>query len=155
MKRFSNLVVSSFGVLALCTVASAQFRGRAPYPPQQGGYGYGYGQGQQQSITGRVLNDVFRAAERSPLDGHDRNHVNEVTRSLREFDERLARGKFDTGKLDKAISNLDHLAQADRVRGRERDLLMRDVDELRRFRATRGGYDQNWNEYRRQPSNRY
>ena len=45
---------------------------------------------------------------------------------------------FDTGKLDKAIHNLEHLAEADRVRGRDREMLSRDLYDLRQFRASRG-----------------
>ena len=62
----------------------------------------------------------------------------EVARSLQEFQSRWARGKFDTGKLDKAIHNLEHLADADRVRGRDREILSRDLYDLRQFRASRG-----------------
>jgi len=35
------------------------------------------------------------------------------------FEGRWAQGKFDTGKLDKAIQNLEHLADADQLRARE------------------------------------
>src|SRR5439155_1332087 len=69
---------------------------------------------------------------------HERNGDYEVAGNLQEFEARWARGKFDTGKLDKAIHNLEHLAGADRVRGRDRDMLARDLEDLRRFRASRG-----------------
>jgi hypothetical protein len=150
MKRISNVILSGFGVLALCTAASGQNRGRYPYDPPRG-YGYGdaynrpgpdYGRNQP-SITGRVMIDLDRAAQTARLDNHELNHFREVSKNLREFDERLARGKFDNGKLDKAIGNLAHLADSDRIRGREREMLRRDLDDLRRFRATRGGFDQN------------
>jgi hypothetical protein len=65
-----------------------------------------------------------------------------VAGSLQDFQVRLSRGKFDNGKLDKAIHNLEHLAQADRVRGRDREILSRDLYDLRQFRTTRGGYYQ-------------
>jgi hypothetical protein len=107
---------------------------------------YGYSQNQQYLI-GRVISDLNRAAERARLDHHESRHFDEVARNLEEFEARSARGKFDTGKLDKAIHNLEHLAEADRVRGRDRDMLARDVEDLRAFRASRGGYDQNPNYY--------
>jgi len=66
----------------------------------------------------------------------------EVADSLQDFQVRWSHGKFDTGKLDKAIHNLEHLAQADRVRVRDREILSRDLYDLRQFRATRGGYYQ-------------
>ena len=89
------------------------------------------------------MSDLSQAAERARLDGHERKHFDDVAGNLQEFEARWARGKFDTGKLDKAIHNLEHLAEADRVRGRDRDMLARDVEDLRQFRASRGRYDRN------------
>jgi hypothetical protein len=152
MNRISNVILSGFGVLALCTAATAQNRGRYPYDPPRGGYGYGDAYNRsgpdaysrnQPSVVGRVMVDLDRAARSARLDDHELNHFREVSKNLREFEDRLARGKFDNGKLDKAIGNLSHLADSDRIRGRERDMLRRDLDDLRRFRATRGSYDQN------------
>jgi hypothetical protein len=114
------------------------YRNNDPY--QQRGYGgndYGRDQGY---LIGRVMSDLNRAAASARLDGHERKHFDEVAQNLQDFQARWARGKFDTGKLDKAIHNLEHLADADRVRGRDRDMLARDLDDLRRFRASRGGY---------------
>lgn len=138
------------GALWFALSASAQTWGRDqngpprydPYyrnSPYDRGRGYGYGQFRG-DLIGRVMSDLDRAGSRAYLDGHERHHFDEVARSLEDFRARSARGKFDTGKLDKAIHNLEHLAQADRVRGDDREMLMRDVYELRQFRATRGGY---------------
>jgi hypothetical protein len=109
-----------------------------PYYRQRG---YGYGQNQDYLI-GRVMSDLNQAASGAYLDEHERKHFDEVAGNLQDFQARWSRGKFDTGKLDKAIHNLEHLAQADRVRGRDRETLTRDLYELRQFRATRGGYYQ-------------
>ena len=114
------------------------YRNNDPY--QQRGYGWNnYGQ-DSGYLIGRVMSDLNRAAASARLDGHERKHFDEVAQNLQDFQARWARGKFDTGKLDKAIHNLEHLADADRVRGRDRDMLARDLDDLRRFRASRGGY---------------
>ena len=80
------------------------------------------------------------ATQRS-LDGHEIDHFNEIARSLQEFQAKWGRGKFDSGKLDKAIHNLEHLAEPDRLtgsRGRDRETLSRDLYDLRQFRASRG-----------------
>jgi hypothetical protein len=145
MKRLYSLVLLSCGVLTVC--ASAQSWQQDPYYrddprsrggySQQGGYGDGYGRNQQFLIQ-RVMSDLDQAARRARLDGHEVDHFNEVARSLQEFQARWARGKFDSGKLDKAIHNLEHLADADRVRGRDREMLSRDLYDLRQFRASRG-----------------
>lgn len=155
MRCLSGGVFSACGVLVLGLTAVTQTWAQAPYYSQRddpyyrgrGGYdgdpysqqrsGYGRNQG---NLIGRVMSDLNRAAERARLDRHEVRHFDEVASSLREFDERWARGRFDTGKLDKAIHNLEHLADADRVHGRDRDLLARDLQDLREFRASRGRY---------------
>jgi hypothetical protein len=160
MKRVSRMLLLGSGVLGLGLAAHAQSRG--PYYPQrddsyqngpnrggypdQNRYGNGYGQG---SLIGRVLSDLDRAAANAYLDGHERQHFDTVAQKLQEFEQRFAQGKFDTGKLDKAIENLDHLANADRVNGRDRDMLARDIQDLRQFRSTRGRYSNNgYGDYR-------
>jgi hypothetical protein len=164
MKRLSSMILFGCGVLTLGLAANAQTWDRDPYYRQRSdpyyrnreGYTddrysqqreYGYGRNPQFLID-RVMADLNRAADRARLDDHERNHFNEVAGNLREFEDRWARGKFDTGKLDRAIDGLKHLAEADRVRGRDRDMLARDIDDLRQFRASRGRYDQNPNYYR-------
>ena len=159
MKRLFSVFVFGCGVLAMGLAANAQAWGQDPYyTPRQDPYyrnrdgyiddrysqqrAYGYGRNQQFLID-RVMTDLNRAAERARLDGHERKHFDEVAGNLQEFEARWARGKFDTGKLDKAIHNLEHLAEANRVHGRDRDMLARDVEDLRQFRASRGRYDRN------------
>src|SRR5258707_6765939 len=145
MNRFSSALLLGSGVLVLSLTAW----GQRPYnPPRDDPYyrndpnrGYnddrsyrgddrnGYG-GNEDALIGRVLSDLNRAAAGARLDGHERKHFNEVAQKLQEFEGRLAQGRFDTGKLDSAINNLEHLARADRVRGRDRDMLARDVQDL-------------------------
>ena len=143
-------------VLMLVVGAStfAQYREPDPYYRNRGSYPddrYSqprtneYGRNQQ-FLVSRVMSDLNRAAERARVDGHEAKHFNEVARNLQDFQARWAQGKFDSGKLDKAIRNLEHLVEANRVRGRDRDMLARDVNELRQFRASRG-YDWNRNDY--------
>jgi Transposase zinc-binding domain len=119
------------------------YRNDAPYSRPRGS---GYGQNQDYLI-GRVMSDLGQAASHVYLDGHERKHFDEVAGNLQDFQARWSRGHFDTGKLDKAIHNLEHLAQADRVRGRDREMLARDLYDLRQFRATRGGYYQRPGDY--------
>ena len=155
MKKTLSLVLFGCGVLALSGAASAQTWPRDPYdrndpyyrndPNYRNGgysgdrYGYDYGRNSQYLVD-RVMSDLDQAVRRARLDGHELNHFNEVARNLQEFQSRWERGKFDTGKLDKAIHNLEHLADADRVRGRDRDMLSRDLYDLRQLRANRDRY---------------
>jgi hypothetical protein len=164
VKRISRILMFGSGVLGLSLAAHAQSLGQGPYYPQredpyrngpnqgdyndgryqrgypdQSRYGNGYGR-EQGSLVGRVLSDLDAAATNARLDGHERKHFDTVAQKLQEFEERLAQGKFDTGKLDKAIENLEHLADADRISGRDRDILARDLQDLRQFRSNRGRY---------------
>src|ERR1700737_1260833 len=163
MKRLSSVFPVGGRVLALGLAMSAPTWGQDPYYTprndpyyrnrdgysddrysQQGRYGYGRN---EQFLIGREISHPNRAAGGARLDGHERKHFDEVAVNLQEFEARWERGKFDTGKLDKAIENLAHLAEADRVRGRDRDMLARDLQDLRQFRASRGRYGQNPNYY--------
>ena len=108
-------------------------------PRQYGNDRSGYGRNQG-SLIGRIRSDLNRAASNGRLDGHERKHFDEAARKLQDFEGRWAQGRFDTGKLDGAIENLNHLANADRVNRRDRQMLARDVEELRQFRAGRGRF---------------
>jgi hypothetical protein len=87
-----------------------------------------------------VVQDLNRTAANRRLDEHERKHIDSALRGLEEFDRRLAEGNFDKDRLDHIIENINHLANADRVRGRDRDILLDDLNALRDYRATRGRY---------------
>jgi len=116
-------------------------RQRGEDPRQYGNDRPSYGRNQD-SLIGRIMSDLNRAASNSRMDGHERKHFDEAARKLQDFEERWAQGRFDTGKLDGAIDNFKHLADADRVNRRDRQMLARDVEELREFRASRGQFFQ-------------
>src|SRR5215472_1771228 len=150
MSRLSGMLLGT-GVLFFTLSAGAQTWGRDRYgQPRYDPYyrnddpyyrqrDYGYGQ-DQDYLIGRVMSDLNQAASRAYLDSHERKHFDEVAGNLQDFQARWSRGKFDAGKLDKAIHNLEHLAKADRVRGRDRETLTRDLYDLRQFRDSRGAY---------------
>jgi hypothetical protein len=128
---------SGFLVLSLC--AQAQSSRQDPYYPQrydEDRYSRQRGYGNRDSLINRVLSDLDAAAYNGRLDDHERKHFEKATQKLQEFEERWARGRFDNGKLDEAIENLDHLAHADRVSGRDRYRLSRDLQDLRQFRSS-------------------
>ena len=169
MKRFSSALLLSCGILAFGLAANAQTQRPDPYYTQrddpyyrndrnrddynysdQGRYGRDrYGDGRNQgSRIGRVIADLNRAASNARLDGHEWKHFDEAARKLQEFEGRWAQGKFDSGKLDKAIQNLEHLVNADRLSGRDRGVLARDIDDLRQLRYTRGRSSYGYGDYR-------
>jgi len=151
MNRFSSVLLISAGVLFLSLAANAQTSRQDPYyrndTNRDGYYDGRYSQSDrtgfgknQNSVIGRVIADINMAAGNAHLDQHEWKHFNEAAQKLREFGDRLYQGKFDRGKLDKAIQNLEHLADADRVRPRDRNMLARDIEDLRQLRSTRGQY---------------
>ena len=82
--------------------------------------------------------DLSRASANSRLDGHERDHFNKAQQSLDEFQSRWSQGRFDTGRLDKAVSSMQHLVNSDQLNGRDRSILADDLSALRDFRATGG-----------------
>ena len=174
MKPFAIMVLFGCGLLILNSAANAQ----GPYPqrddpyyrndpnrnynddrysrqrgdyPDPGRYGndrYGY-PGNQDSLIERVLSDLSRAAANTRFDGRERKHFDEGARQLKQFEDRWAQGKFDTGKLHEAIEELDQLAKSDRVSGRDREILARDAADLRQFQSSRGRYsNRGYGDYR-------
>ena len=66
----------------------------------------------ESGIVDRTLHDLRRASWNGRLDGHERNHFNSASKELEKFQDRWRDGRFDTGRLDKAIDSLRHLANA-------------------------------------------
>jgi hypothetical protein len=84
----------------------------------------------------------------------DWKHFDHAQRELGKFQEKWARGHFDTHPLDEAIDELKHLAYSGRLNPRDSAMLARDIEPLREFRAARGyngGYRGGYNGYRGGP----
>jgi hypothetical protein len=107
-------------------------------------YGYengGYGRSMRNNVVGRVITDLDRSRSYRRVSDHDRKHYEKAREELQRFQSNWENGKFDTGRLDKAIDNLKDLAQSDRVDPRERQMFARDIEDLRAFRSNRGYSD--------------
>jgi hypothetical protein len=118
--------------LAGCTRAVAH--GPAPYPAAVGPGQWSRGPSSHPLIR-RVVWNTESAARRSWTDRHNQRHFERALRDLHRFQDRMAQGRFDRGRLDSAISNLNHLANARQIHPRDRAILQRDVFALRDFRA--------------------
>ncbi len=95
----------------------------------------------------RALRDLDRARSYRFTDHHERKHFDQARKDLIRFQDNWARGKFDRGRLDGAIGNIQHLVNADRVHPRDREMLARDLNDLRELRARGGvyrGYGPRW-----------
>jgi hypothetical protein len=90
--------------------------------------------GRNADPVGLTLRDVQHVWSRSRVDGHERDHFRKVVDSLQRFQEESSRGRFDRGRLDRAIDNLEDLAQADQIHPQGRQLLRQRLYDLRSFR---------------------
>ncbi len=91
-------------------------------------------------VVSRTQTDLERAA--SFL---SRNHkkdeekrVRNAQQNLSKLDRHFAKGKFDKGTLDTAIGNIQSILDHNVLQGEDRDMLMRDVTDLRTVRQQRG-----------------
>lgn len=82
-----------------------------------------------------MLRDIEQIARYSRVDRHEANHFREALDDLQRFDMRLQRGQFDRGRLNSAIHNLEHLAQAHQLHPRDRAVLRGHLSQLYRLRS--------------------
>jgi hypothetical protein len=116
MKYMRRLLTATvFGLLAMAAV-SAQPRRESP--------------------VHRVMEDLHRIADHSWVDRDERVQFNRAQEELVRFERDIHyEHEFDTGHIDRAIDSLKRLAHSRELRPFDRDMLRRDVDMLRDFRA--------------------
>lgn len=90
--------------------------------------------GRNSDPVNQTLRDVQHVWSRSRVDGHETGHFRKVVDSLQDFQNRAARGHFDRGRLDRAVDNLEDLAQSDQIHPQGRQLLRQRLYDLRSFR---------------------
>jgi hypothetical protein len=93
-----------------------------------------------ESPAGRTTHDLeMLARHTSPFDsGRERGRYDVAIRHLSQFQNRLDRGHFDKGRLDEAISDVQHVIDHNPLDSRARGMLWRDLQDLRAFRSSRG-----------------
>jgi hypothetical protein len=96
---------------------------------------YGATYAPSRSPVAFMLRDIESIARRARVDRHEANHFREAFEDLRVFDMRMQRGQFDRGRLNGAIRNLEHLAQAHQLHPRDRSVLRAHLSELYRIRS--------------------
>lgn len=106
---------------------------------RRGRYGYDdryeRGPGNASRLIGRVLGHLDRVQGRS-YDRRDHRQFDHARNDLLRFQDNLARGRFDRGRLDSAIGNIDRVARSRDIHPTDRDRLYRDLEDLRQFRAS-------------------
>ncbi len=89
----------------------------------------------------RVQEDMRRAADfarGAPEIKKDRKQIerwDNAQHSMSNFDKNLSRGKYDRGELDGAINDLKNVVDHNTLSSEDRDMLNRDLGDLRQFRA--------------------
>jgi hypothetical protein len=89
------------------------------------------------ALLDRVRRDVDRAESESVgmASGGDHKRFNKVRGDLGEFEGKLAAGRFDKHELDDTIKNLQRVVSDNRLPYQDRDVLARDLAQLREFRG--------------------
>lgn len=87
-------------------------------------------------LVSRTQNDVRRASVISPsMSSSDRDHFDAVLKHLSDFDRDLTRRRFNKGRLNDSIGDVQRILDHNTLSPRGRDRLQRDVIALRRLRA--------------------
>lgn len=143
MKRMlSFLAVGGAIILSQATVQAQRY----PWGSQRGGiYEEDRGGWRRPSASPvqRVVADLDRIQGRSRVDKHERDHFNKARQELYRFEERWRDGRFDSGRLDKAMDNIEHLARSRQIHPRDRSVLAQDLRTLGQLRSGRGSFGRN------------
>ena len=123
MKTYSRCTVSA---LALALVLAA-----VPAKAQ-----FGYGRSEQRWPADQTIADLKSVAEHNTYNPREMERYDNAMTHLSQFAERLHQGRFDRGRLDHGIGDVQSILNKNPMDGRARDILNRDLGELRRLRAT-------------------
>jgi hypothetical protein len=120
------------GVLALALLAGG-------IPASAQGYN-SYSQARPELPVDQTIHHLEGFAHRTSAfdSGHERSRYDNAIRHLSEFQNGLARGFFDKGKLDQAIGDVQSVVDHNPLDEHARRTLWNDLNNLRAFRATRG-----------------
>ena len=94
--------------------------------------------GRARGLVDRVQKNLRRAENFTPPNEKERERYHNAQHHLSEFDRRLGEGKFDKDKLDEAIDDVKNVVEHNTLSPEGREMLTRDLGELRELRRTRG-----------------
>ena len=130
----SLLVSSIVGCGLMLFGSSAAFAQRYGYPQYGGDPYYGdraYAGGDAMALFEHVQDDLNRAA----FDVYgSRGHIDHARKEVSDVLRQLSRGRFDRGEMGEAIGAVDRVVDRDRLPERDRAMLWRDLERMRRFR---------------------
>ncbi len=130
MNRFSTVALIAGMLLACGSVAHAQFDNGPRYDAHS-----------VTALVDRVHADLDHAYGVWHFSNDDRNRLNQAEKELREFAQTWDKGKFEVGRLDDAISSLQHVLDNNKLPEMDRAALSDDVSQLRRMREAYKNHD--------------
>lgn len=89
-------------------------------------------------VVGRTQVDLDRAASFLKGNKKEQERLRNAQKHLSEVDRHMAKGKFDKDTLDTAIEDIQNVLDHNVLQSQDRDMLMRDIKELREVRSDRG-----------------
>jgi hypothetical protein len=89
-------------------------------------------------VVGRTQVDLDRAASFLKGNKKEQERLRNAQKHLSEVDRHMAKGKFDKDTLDSAIEDIQNVLDHNVLQSQDRDVLMRDIKELREVRSDRG-----------------
>ncbi len=89
-------------------------------------------------LIGRVQEDVRRSSGLNRRSDKEKERADNAERHLSEFDKNLRKGRFDKGKLDRAIDDVKNVVEHNTLTSQDRDALSADLRDLRELRERRG-----------------
>ncbi len=129
LPKFLGVSFIAFGL----TLTPAAFAVPAPSAAFQ----YDRGFGDVRGLVDRTQSDLRQAAGMEH-EKHDQiKRFDEAQQHLSEFDRKLTKGHFDKGKLNSAISAIQKILDKNTLQASSRDMLIRDVSDLRAVREHR------------------
>jgi hypothetical protein len=84
-------------------------------------------------LIGRTDHDL-RAVSPDALSEKERERYDNALRDLSEFDKDLSHGKYDKGKLNDAIDDVNNVCKNNTLPPEQRDVLQSDLEGLRALR---------------------
>jgi hypothetical protein len=94
----------------------------------------------QESCVDRTERDLEALLHRTAAfdSGRERVRYDNALHHLSEFQNELYRGRFDRGKLSRAIGNVQNVVRHNLLDDRARGMLLNDLNSLQAFRAAHG-----------------
>lgn len=121
----SNRISLTVGFAALL-LGGALLEAQRPYPYEQ----------QQRWPADQTIADLKAIAAHNTYNPRESERYDNAMTHLSQFAEKLHQGRFDRGKLNHGIGDLESILNKNPMDGRARDILNHDLGELRNLRAT-------------------